>query len=73
MKKLFPQISTASGPTKKWEVLIAINHSVASQLHEVIKDGMGRYIILICDLNYVLGDLSICTLSIALNYLFYNL
>lgn len=37
-EKLYPQICTASRPTTKCRVLIAITHSVTFQLHDVIRD-----------------------------------
>lgn len=51
--KLFPNVFTASASTKKQGVLLAIKHLVAFQLHNIIKDKEGRYIILICDLYNV--------------------
>ena len=49
--RAYPHIFQANAPVKKRGVLVAIKHSVAFQLHDLICDPNGRYIIMTCDLN----------------------
>lgn len=47
----FPHTFTANTSAKKRGVLTAIKDMVAFALHKVIADPLGRYLILICDIN----------------------
>ena len=49
--KAYPHIFQSTAPVKKRGVLLAIKHSVAFKLHDLVCDTNGRYIILTCDLN----------------------
>lgn len=47
----YPHIFTANAHSKTKGVLIAIRDTVAFKIHKAVCDSLGRFLILICDLN----------------------